>query len=163
MLGRAYIEFGLHFPRHYEVLFMLRGRTIPVVETPAFEAAASHFRQAVADGVKTGAFRRCNPDETAQAFWAACHGLVCLLLTHADRYDFVPAEKLLEGALTLQLEGLRPQSFGFSARPATPAEPTRNGDSEPVAPEATPTLEAQDEREPRPWHDADDSAPEPEP
>ncbi len=115
MLGRAYLEFAFEYPRQYEVLFLLRGPTVPVIESDAFTAAVERFREAVSEGVRKGVFRRANPDETAQAFWAACHGLVALLLTHHDRYDFAAADKLMEATLTLQLEGLRPQAFGLAA------------------------------------------------
>ncbi|MCC7492230.1 MAG: TetR/AcrR family transcriptional regulator [Fimbriimonadaceae bacterium] len=129
MLGRAYIEFALQYPRHYEVLFLLRGQNVPVIETPAFTAAVTYFREAVEEGVKRGIFRRVDAEETAQAFWAACHGLCALLLTHGDRYVFQPPARLLENLLTLQLEGLRPQAFGITAnvhpvREASPAEAT---------------------------------------
>jgi AcrR family transcriptional regulator len=122
MLGRAYVEFAFRFPRQYEVLFVLRGSAVPVIDTPAFGAAVEKFKEAVADGVKAGNFRRCNPDEVAQAFWAACHGLVSLLLTQADRFEFIERERLLESLLTLQIEGLRPQAFGLAAS-RSPAEP----------------------------------------
>jgi AcrR family transcriptional regulator len=111
MLGRAYVEFGFDYPRQYEVLFVLRGATVPVIETPAFCAAVDCFREAVSEGVRTGAFRRCVPEETAQAFWAACHGIVSLVLTQSDRFTFADHDQLLEAMLTLQIEGLRPPSL----------------------------------------------------
>ncbi|MBI5834372.1 MAG: TetR/AcrR family transcriptional regulator [Armatimonadetes bacterium] len=123
MLGRAYVEFAFKYPRQYEVLFVLRGANVPVIDTPAFGAAVAKFREAIGDGVRANAFRRCNPDETAQAFWAACHGLVSLILTQSDRFDFVEPDRLLEAMLTLQIEGLRPATFGLSSAPK-PAEPT---------------------------------------
>lgn len=116
MLGRAYVEFAFEFPRQYEVLFVLRGATVPVIETPAFGAAVERFREAIAEGVRTGAFRRCQPDECAQAFWASCHGLVSLVLTQSDRFAFAEPDRLLEALLTMQLEGLRPQGFGLAQR-----------------------------------------------
>jgi AcrR family transcriptional regulator len=133
MLGRAYVEFAFQYPRQYEVLFVLRGPDVPVLDTPLFGAAVESFREAVADGVKAGNFRRCNPDEVAQSFWAGCHGLVSLLLTQSDRYAFVESDRLLEAMLTLQIEGLRPTAFGIAggARAAAPAEPV-----EPVEPES---------------------------
>lgn len=130
MLARAYVEFALEHPKHYEVLFLLRGPTVPVIETPAFAAAVEHFREAVAEGVRSGTFRRVNVDESAQACWAACHGLVSLLLLHGDRYDFAEPERLLESTVTLLIEGVRPQAFGFA--PGTvPAKPEADAEPEP--------------------------------
>lgn len=140
MLGRAYVEFALHYPRHYEVLFLQRGGITPEVETPAFTAAIEHFREALDEGVKKGVFRRLNAEETAQAFWAACHGLIGLLLTHGERYPFAEPERLVEALLTMQLEGLRPQAFGLAA-PALPrvvSEPVEEPESPPAAPPAPP-------------------------
>lgn len=114
MLGRAYVEFALKYPRQYEVLFQLRGPTIPVIDTPAFTAAVQHFEAALTEGVHSGQLKRVPVEETAQAFWAACHGLISLLLTHGDRYDFAAPERLLESLLTMQIEGLRPAGFGLS-------------------------------------------------
>ncbi len=122
MLGRAYVEFALAYPRHYEVVFLLRGPQVPVIDTPAFTAAIDHFRRTLAEGVQKGVFRRCAVEETAQAYWAACHGLVALLLTHAGRFEFADPERLLETMLTAQIEGLRPQAFGFAA-PTPAGEP----------------------------------------
>lgn len=141
MLGRAYVEFALTYPRHYEVLFLLRGPTVPVIETPAFTAAIESFRTAVVEGIERNMIRRANPDEIAQAFWAACHGLVALLLTHGERYPFADSRLLLEALLTMQIEGLRPQAFGITAPvrpPRTHEEPTEtnggpgNGEGTPV-------------------------------
>ena len=115
MLGRSYVEFALRYPRHYEVLFMLHGPTVPEVDSPAFTSAIEHIRDAVSDGIAEGVFRRMDIDETAQAFWAACHGVASLLLSRGDRYDFVAAERLMENVLTLQLEGIRPVAFGITA------------------------------------------------
>lgn len=127
MLARAYVEFALGHPRHYEVLFLLRGPTVPLIETAAFGAAVAHFREAIADGVRSGAFRRVNVEETAQAVWAACHGIVALLLTHGRRFAFAEPDKLLEATVTLLLEGVRPQAFGISPPPvpreAPPEQP----------------------------------------
>ena len=36
MLGRAYVEFALEYPKHYEVLFLRRGPTVPLIVSPAF-------------------------------------------------------------------------------------------------------------------------------
>ncbi len=133
MLGRAYVEFALRYPRHYEVLFQLRNPTVPVIETAAFTAAIERFEAAVAEGVRKGLFRRCAVQATAQAFWAACHGVVSLLLTHRERYDFVDPEALLEAMLTLQIEGLRPQAFGFAGQ-----SPRREEEPVPAAVETSP-------------------------
>ena len=144
MLGRAYVEFALRFPRHYEVLFQLRNPTVPVIETEAFTAAIDRFEAAVAEGVRKGIFRRCAVQATAQAFWASCHGVVSLLLTHQDRYDFVDAEALLEAMLTLQIEGLRPQAFGFAGQaPRREAEPAADAPTPALADSIAATLAQQ--------------------
>ncbi|MBI2299984.1 MAG: TetR/AcrR family transcriptional regulator [Armatimonadetes bacterium] len=135
MLGRAYLEFGLRHPRQYEVLFLLRGPTVPTIETPAFAAAVERFERAVSEGVQEGVVRRVQPAEVAQAFWACCHGLLALLLTHGQRHAFGEPALLVEATLTMAVEGLRPQAFGRTAPAREPrrnpaaAAPTRPGET----------------------------------
>jgi AcrR family transcriptional regulator len=86
-VGRAYVAFALERPAYFGVMFGPRlneeGR-FPSLESPIEEA----YRLLVAEiqrGVDDGSFRRCNERDTANALWAAMHGLASLVLTRRVR------------------------------------------------------------------------------
>jgi len=47
--------------------------------------------------VRGGQFRRCQPDECAQAFWASCHGLVPIRTFPDQKWLDVSLNRILEG------------------------------------------------------------------
>ncbi|QUV95019.1 TetR/AcrR family transcriptional regulator [Chloracidobacterium aggregatum] len=107
---RTYIEFGLSHPNHYLLAF--------VQNEALFEGERKHYklkhgpacfdnlRQAVRRAISDGHLTDEDPETTAQALWAAAHGLTSLLITQPD-FPFVARRRLIERMLTLLLDGVR--------------------------------------------------------
>lgn len=110
-MGLAYVGFGFQHPDHYRLLMLtthdpnLIDSNDPRRTDPAQDAYAL-LRQAAADCV---AARRCrpefkDPEQLAQMFWSAVHGIVALHLTHGNDPVFqwrpaVPTASLLIDAI----------------------------------------------------------------
>ena len=93
---RLYIEFGLAHPHHYTVSFMVKPRELRTSEPTAGHRAFAFLQAAVAGAMASGAIRPGEVETTSQALWAACHGIVALLITvPEDRFAFVPADRLV--------------------------------------------------------------------
>ena len=73
----------------------------------------------------SGAIRTGDVETTSQALWAACHGLVALLITvPAHRFTFVPADRLISHTIDTLIAGLQ-ASAAWPAPSAAPARPPR--------------------------------------
>ena len=71
----------------------------------------------------SGAIRTGDVETTSQALWAACHGLVALLITvPAHRFAFVPADRLISHTIDTHIAGLQ-ASAAWSAPSSAPARP----------------------------------------
>ena len=72
----------------------------------------------------SGAIRTGEVETTSQALWAACHGLVALLITVPEhRFAFVPADRLISHTIDTLIVGLQasaawPLPSASAARPA---------------------------------------------
>ena len=131
---RIYVDFGLAHPHHYTVALLLKP-----VEARASEPAAGHrafafMQAAVAGAMASGAIRAGEVDTTSQTLWAACHGLVALLITvPPDRFAFVPADRLIRHTIDTLIAGLqataatppRPAAFSPAAAGGRGAKATR--------------------------------------
>jgi len=143
---RLYVEFGLAHPHHYTVSFLVRPREARTSEPTAGHRAFAFLQSAVAGAMAAGAIRPGEVETTSQALWAACHGIVALLITvPEDRFAFVPADRLVRHMLDTLIAGLqvaaavpaRSTPRPARARPsgaATPAPPARS----PRRPSSTP-------------------------
>lgn len=108
---RAYIEFGLEHPNHYEVTFIT-----PLIENAegdkhSFEdslgqRAFGFLSQGVADAISAGKLKKGDVDLISQTLWAGIHGLTSLLIGHS-KFPFVEKEKLIDSLLDTMLEGLK--------------------------------------------------------
>lgn len=83
-IGRAYIDFGLTRPEHYEVMMLGpipdSASDVDPVDLPGGSALAL-VADTVAEGIDKGAFREdLDPLATAVALWASVHGAVIVLL-----------------------------------------------------------------------------------
>ena len=104
---RAYIEVGLKHPSHYYVAFVAAaGRVDYRYEGSSGQKAFESLRGTVAACVQAGRIRRVDPDATAQALWAAAHGLVALLITDKS-FPFVGRRRLIDQLVETQIRGLR--------------------------------------------------------
>ena len=108
---RAYVEFGLKFPNHYEVTF-----TNPIMEflgeaEPSFEGsmgqkAFENLSLQVAKSMQAGQIKQGDVATVSQLIWAMGHGIVSLLNSHKD-FPFVSANELIEGSIEIIFNGIK--------------------------------------------------------
>ena len=109
---RAYIEFGLKHPNHYEVTFIkpimeYLGEGIHPYEGSMGERAFNFLRSQVADTVAAGYLKKGDVDVMSQTLWAAMHGLTSILIVHSD-FPFADREELIECLIETTIKGLKP-------------------------------------------------------
>jgi AcrR family transcriptional regulator len=108
--GRAYIQFGLRYPNHYLVTFVLPHTHLEMtpegMEKSQGMRAFHWLRMMVAECIRQGKFRPVDIEATSQTLWAAVHGVTSLLIVHTD-FPWVHKEKLVEQMLDSLLEGLK--------------------------------------------------------
>lgn len=109
---RAYMELGLSHPEEYRLTFMtsISGLTEGSqggdgTQVKAGTLAFNFLQEGVAALMASGYLRQGNPAATAEAIWAAGHGLVSLLITHT-RYVWSDIAAVKEAHLNLILHGL---------------------------------------------------------
>jgi hypothetical protein len=58
--------------------------------------------------VEAGVFRRdLDVEATAQALWAAVHGVTSLLIVHCEGFPFVAKKRLIDHTIDTMIRGLR--------------------------------------------------------
>lgn len=83
-IGRAYIEFGVTHPMHYQLMFMtpphVDGTKTGIKQGDPGEDAYAFLVQSCERASAAGRFRPelKDPHQVAQILWAGCHGLVSL-------------------------------------------------------------------------------------
>ena len=101
----AYIRMGLEHPNAYRLVFCqpLRPGTSEQQEATAQIGAKCYERYSgvVREIAAQGRLRAGDADTASQTLWAACHGLVALMITRPDT-DWKPTEDLIR----VMLEGL---------------------------------------------------------
>jgi AcrR family transcriptional regulator len=109
--GRIYIEFGLKYPNHYKVTFMLnlepdeaQGRHLS--EDSMGMKAFGYLRKIVQECVKQKKFREVDAETTSQALWSGVHGLTSLLIAHPN-FPWVDKERLIDSTLDMMIDGLK--------------------------------------------------------
>jgi AcrR family transcriptional regulator len=124
-LGRAYVEFALTMPRHYQLLFMTRAgsaakRTTPLGEDEPGVAGYLLLLRTVEECVRVKLFRPELTDAPAlaQTIWASVHGLVSLLIIMGDepRFQWRSPEALVELSLGALMRGLLADPGGAPPR-----------------------------------------------
>jgi AcrR family transcriptional regulator len=108
---RAYVEFGLEHPNHYEVAFIT-----PLIENiesdeHSFEdslgqQAFGFLKKGVADAIADGKIKKGDVDLISQTLWAGIHGLTSLLIGHSN-FPFVEKDKLIDSLIDTMLKGLK--------------------------------------------------------
>lgn len=108
---RAYIEFGLEHPNHYEVTFITP--LIENIETDesSFESslgqrAFGFLKKGVAESIAAGQIENGDVDLISQTLWAGIHGLTSLLIGHSD-FPFVERQKLIDSLIDTLINGLK--------------------------------------------------------
>ena len=120
---RTYVEFGLKHPAHYMVTFLQprKGHNSGQFEGSIGARAFDGLRQSVAACAATGDIKTTSVDATAQACWAAVHGLTSLLITD-NGLPLVTQKALIDHLLDVLMAGLKtpPATTRSTAAPAVP-------------------------------------------
>jgi len=105
----AYMTFALENPNAYQLVFCGQSGLLSEDKELATEALGDRcydvFVNTVREISATGRLRTGTVDSAAQALWAACHGLVALLLTK-PKFHWAPTQELREVMLDGLLYGL---------------------------------------------------------
>jgi AcrR family transcriptional regulator len=106
---RSYIEFGLKYPNHYKVAFMM---TRPPDEVKSGgrshelgKKAFNHLRTTLALCAQQGLIDVPDLEATAQALWATIHGLTSLLIAH-PQFEWVERDRLIDTLIHNAVYGL---------------------------------------------------------
>lgn len=109
---RAYIEFGVKHPKHYEVTFMLPLAAAADLDEMEYQFAGSlgqrafdYLRSGVADCMENGEIEKGNIDLVSQTLWAGIHGVTSLLIGHPG-FPFVNKKTLINSVIETMLKGL---------------------------------------------------------
>jgi len=107
---RAYIEFGLKHPHHYEVTFITPimeylGEDIHPYEGSMGERTFNFLRSQVALAVEDGFLKKGDVDVMSQTMWAAMHGLTSILIGHTD-FPFSARNKLIDCLTDTMIKGM---------------------------------------------------------
>jgi AcrR family transcriptional regulator len=108
---RAYVEFGLKYPNHYEVTFITPimeylGEDLHPYEGSMGERAFNFLRSQVADCVAQGYLKKGDVDVMSQTMWAAMHGLTSILIGHTD-FPFAKRSKLIDCLTETMIKGMQ--------------------------------------------------------
>jgi AcrR family transcriptional regulator len=107
---RAYVEFGLKYPNHYKVAFMMtedfEERMQCERSREMGKKAYAHLRNEVATMSELGLIRIADIDASAQVLWANIHGLTSLLIAH-PRFPFVERNLLIDTLIENAMSGLQ--------------------------------------------------------
>ena len=107
---RAYVEFGLKHPKHYEVTFMLPlAKDLDEAEYKfdgsLGKKAFDYLRSSVADCMEGGEIENGDIDLISQTLWAGIHGVTSLLIAHRG-FPFVNKKTLVNSVIETMLKGL---------------------------------------------------------
>jgi AcrR family transcriptional regulator len=116
---RRYVDFGLHNPEYYEVMFMLHPEHMERYPAEKYRRARRNLdviAATLSDGVEQAIFDVKDPRVTASTIWSALHGAVSLLLVQRvdiriDQADFI------ESTIAFILQGVLYKS-GTSVSPS---------------------------------------------
>ena len=102
LILQAYMRMGLEHPNAYLLVYCAQERPrAPATTADAAQKCYAAYAGVVKEIAAEGRLRSGDADMAAQALWAACHGLVALMITRPT-VDWAPAEELT----SLLLEGL---------------------------------------------------------
>jgi len=108
LMLEAYVRMGLEHPNAYRLVFCAAPRGDGGVRIATAEIGSlcyDRYTGVVREIAEAGRLRISDPDCAAQALWAACHGLVALMITRPT-VDWAPAEDLTAAVIGGLLRGL---------------------------------------------------------
>jgi AcrR family transcriptional regulator len=102
---RAYVDFGLEFPHHYRVAFIVResGRAVTSEGRP--HASFDVLRQSVRACVDLGLFVSNDVEWASQSLWTAIQGVTSLLIV-MPKFPWIDRDELIDGVIDTALDGL---------------------------------------------------------
>lgn len=108
---RAYIEFGLRYPNHYEVTFITPIADFLSESGKQFEGstgqkAFDYIVRQVRGSMEAGQIKQGDVAAVSQTIWAAIHGVTSLLICHRD-FPFVKKEILIGSVINTTIKGLQ--------------------------------------------------------
>jgi AcrR family transcriptional regulator len=107
---RAYVDFGIEHPHHYQTTFLTRHAKTPTAEQIENSPGTRTFQclvRGVTECVEAGLFRSKNVMAISQSLWTVIHGLTSLQITHGNCFPWIDREELINMTLDNALQGLR--------------------------------------------------------
>jgi AcrR family transcriptional regulator len=100
---KTYVNFGLSHPNHYSFAFLFRpaDRPRPHKQRPAYESLLLKVRLCI----EKREFKTTDVDLTAQALWAAAHGVTSLLLQR-PAFPWVARDRLIQRVIDSAVDSL---------------------------------------------------------
>jgi AcrR family transcriptional regulator len=109
---KAYIEFGLKHPNHYEIIFITplerfidEGFDYPF-EGSMGQVAFEKLGESVAICMQFGVIKQGDIDLISQILWAGMHGLTSLLIGHKE-FPFAERDKLVDAMIDTLITGIK--------------------------------------------------------
>jgi AcrR family transcriptional regulator len=106
---RTYIQFGLDNPNHYIVTFVLAKQKANCERADVVQPAMACFdclRGTIGKCIESGYINGGEVEDTAQAIWAAIHGVTSLLVSKCQ-FPFVEETRLIERLIDILITGVR--------------------------------------------------------
>ena len=108
---RAYVEFGLKYPNHYEITFInpiadYLGEDEHPFEGSMGQKAFEHIVSQVAKSMEAKQIEQGDVATISQLIWAMGHGIVSLLNSHKD-FPFVGKNALIDGSIEMIFNGIK--------------------------------------------------------
>lgn len=103
-----YIQFGLHHPNHYAIVFNNSQLSGPKqsFEKSQGEVAFDTLRESVAACMGDGSIEQPNGELVSQTLWACVHGVTSLLITQ-EGFPFAETRTLTESVVDTIIKGSR--------------------------------------------------------
>lgn len=108
---KAYVEFGLKYPNHYEVTFInpladYLGKDEHPYEGSMGQKAFENLAMTVGRAMEAGQLKKDDIAKVSQIIWALGHGIVSLLNSHKD-FPFVSRKSLIDGSIEMIFDGIK--------------------------------------------------------
>jgi AcrR family transcriptional regulator len=105
-IARAYVDFGLGSPAHYQLMFMQRTDfLVRDSDAQPIIAIFELWENVVEDAMKAGVLRMGDPVSTGDTLWALLHGVVSIAIS-MPRFDKKRVEEMVNTTLEMVSHGL---------------------------------------------------------
>lgn len=111
-IAQAYVDFGLRYPAHYQLMFMqrtdylVRGEnTVPAAPPQPIIAIFALWRSVIEGAMKAGILRMGDPGSTGDTLWALLHGVVSIAILMPN-FDEKRSREMMSTALELISRGV---------------------------------------------------------